>query len=56
MCTSTFDGKEELRLHLVSHTGQMPHKVKKYRLSAANNNKHDKLIVLSFFYSVFLMH
>lgn len=56
MCTSTFDGKEELRLHLVSHTGQMPHKVKEYRSSAANDDKHDKLDVLSFFYSVFLMH
>ncbi|XP_040049667.2 uncharacterized protein zbtb48 isoform X1 [Gasterosteus aculeatus] len=25
-CSSTFDGKEELRLHVVSHTGDMPHK------------------------------
>lgn len=25
-CSSTFDGKEELRLHIVSHTGEMPHK------------------------------
>ncbi|XP_037334904.2 telomere zinc finger-associated protein [Pungitius pungitius] len=25
-CSSTFDGKEELRLHVVSHTGNMPHK------------------------------
>ncbi len=26
-CSSTFSGKEELRLHVVSHTGDMPHKV-----------------------------
>ncbi|XP_034733175.1 telomere zinc finger-associated protein [Etheostoma cragini] len=25
-CSSTFKGKEELRLHVVSHTGTMPHK------------------------------
>ncbi|XP_049437329.1 telomere zinc finger-associated protein isoform X3 [Epinephelus fuscoguttatus] len=25
-CSSTFNGKEELRLHVVSHTGNMPHK------------------------------
>ncbi|XP_056279308.1 telomere zinc finger-associated protein isoform X2 [Pseudoliparis swirei] len=25
-CSSTFNGKEELRLHVVSHTGDMPHK------------------------------
>ncbi|XP_029012140.1 telomere zinc finger-associated protein [Betta splendens] len=25
-CSSTFSGKEELRLHIVSHTGEMPHK------------------------------
>ncbi|XP_035863930.1 telomere zinc finger-associated protein [Sander lucioperca] len=25
-CSSTFKGKEELRLHVVSHTGNMPHK------------------------------
>ncbi|XP_035513312.1 telomere zinc finger-associated protein [Morone saxatilis] len=25
-CSSTFNGKEELRLHIVSHTGDMPHK------------------------------
>ena len=27
MCSSTFTGKEQLRLHIVSHTGDMPHKV-----------------------------
>lgn len=26
-CSATFSGKEELRLHVVSHTGDMPHKV-----------------------------
>lgn len=26
-CSSTFNGKVELRLHVVSHTGNMPHKV-----------------------------
>ncbi|XP_068997672.1 telomere zinc finger-associated protein isoform X1 [Embiotoca jacksoni] len=25
-CSSTFNAKEELRLHVVSHTGEMPHK------------------------------
>ncbi|XP_059188583.1 telomere zinc finger-associated protein isoform X2 [Centropristis striata] len=25
-CSSTFNGKDELRLHVVSHTGNMPHK------------------------------
>ncbi|XP_022618807.1 telomere zinc finger-associated protein-like [Seriola dumerili] len=25
-CSSTFSGKEQLRLHVVSHTGDMPHK------------------------------
>ncbi|XP_071333406.1 telomere zinc finger-associated protein isoform X2 [Trachinotus anak] len=25
-CSSTFNGKEQLRLHVVSHTGDMPHK------------------------------
>ncbi|XP_041801485.1 telomere zinc finger-associated protein isoform X2 [Chelmon rostratus] len=25
-CSATFNGKEELRLHVVSHTGDMPHK------------------------------
>lgn len=27
-CSATFNGKEELRLHVVSHTGDMPHKVR----------------------------
>ncbi|XP_035014195.2 telomere zinc finger-associated protein isoform X1 [Hippoglossus stenolepis] len=26
MCSETFKGKEQLRLHVVSHTGEMPHK------------------------------
>ncbi|XP_029361886.1 telomere zinc finger-associated protein isoform X2 [Echeneis naucrates] len=25
-CSATFNGKEQLRLHVVSHTGEMPHK------------------------------
>lgn len=28
-CSATFTAKEELRVHVVSHTGEMPHKVKK---------------------------
>lgn len=57
VCTSTFDGKEELRLHLVSHTGQMPHKVKKKsHLSAALAAQHSQSDSFPLFPSVFHVH
>lgn len=42
-CSSTFNGKEELRLHIVSHTGQMPHKVN----PAFAANTHGKWCMIS---------
>lgn len=59
-CSSTFNGKEELRLHIVSHTGQMPHKVNP--ALAANDRQemvHDKSVFIhgiSIFFSVFHMY
>lgn len=59
-CSLTFNGKEELRLHVVSHTGQMPHKVN----PAFAANAHRKRCVISLssftqcvvFFSVFHMY